>query len=275
MRFSLIYGACWSMITTDLAADAWADFVAQLHAGGLRSAHPRVLGESVGPEWTLCSDLLATFPEALDRYAATRGTDKRHVAASMLLKWINGSAIITAVSSWTIARRVPDISWDNLAVRFEGGLPVEIAMIRLSMAVRNDDALAGSAGITLMTEDDLLGRLAELVRSNADRSFGIARSAVRMGSRHLWGNVALYLRTPFRRGEYDPASDADLNALLARIPEVDGLVEDAIVDTVDGARRRVALRKTCCLLYKIPGGKICDPCCLLSRDERLDRVAGR
>ncbi len=97
------------------------------------------------------------------------------------------------------------------------------------------------------------------------------RRVVRIGRRHLWGNVALAAVNVLASLSHRPGSpaDADREALLARRPDLAALVETITARDGRGGTITYAVRRNCCLLAKLPPGTMCGTCSLRPRDERV------
>lgn len=214
-----------------------------------------------GRGWTPLRDALA--PAALGA-AVARGCERtggdEAVVGSLLVRDLLVPVTRLAVAAWRDDRLVLDVSAANLGVDLGSDEP------RLS--------LVEWRGVGPSEDDELLLDHLEgwLLDDTANLVVEALRVVVRVGARHLWGSVALaVVNTLATIGRSFPErADRDRDALLARRPDLAALVE--LVRTDDGAGGTItyAIRRTCCLLVKLPTGRMCGTCSLRPRGERID-----
>ena len=226
------------------------------------------VGDPPPAPWRLLADLLDD-PEALRRAATAHGLSRGYttgtldlgVAVGLLSKSLLGGPVSTLVSGWALERWAPDLRFANLAAHVDDG-----------GAVRTAPLVAGElpGGTTL---DAVVGAVEEL----AERSIAAVRGALRIGTRHLWGNVALQTRTPFQVlfPAIGPRADRDYEDMAERFGRVRSLVSDVPTEDRDGRPFHVTLRRTCCLLYKVPGKDYCSTCNLVPAEAAVDRLVER
>lgn len=163
-----------------------------------------------------------------------------------------------SVVAWSVDRVVLDVSPANLAVDLTGSQP------RL--------ALIEPRGFGPCDDDDVLDRFEETVLDGTvTATVDALRRVERVGRRHLWGSVALAVVNTLASLSHRPGSraDADRVALLARRPDLARTLDVVTVDDAAGGEITYAIRRTCCLLVKLPGSTRCGTCSLRPREERI------
>ncbi|HSL59777.1 MAG TPA: (2Fe-2S)-binding protein [Acidimicrobiales bacterium] len=229
-----------------------------------------------GAGWVAVADL--ADPDraraAAADYGAAHGIADPKAAASLLGKRLGSVLAFPATVAWMAERHVPDLSPDRTWLRFVDGTPTTFAV-----AEPRGWASPERAGAGVEAVDDPARLRARLLDVDYDAAVGplldALATAVRMGRRHLWGNLALVaVNSAIWVPEApDPWGDAD--ALLAERPDLARTldVRDAHDDRVGPFR--VALRRTCCMAYADPDHGYCASCSLVDHDERLARLPGQ
>jgi hypothetical protein len=210
--------------------------------------------------------------------------------------------VTAAVDLWTRQHRLFDLRAANVALR-EGEATTLVGVRRLRLAVLADDVLAPRAGramglgsddevgVEVVDEAEMLRRLAEDVigrpvpqgtvpRTPADRLAAVAaivagvRRSVRSGERHLWGTAALAVGSTLAAASHaiGPAADHDRETLFAARDDLARTVALTTVDDAMGGTVTFAVRRTCCLLLKLPDGAQCGTCSLRDRAACIDRM---
>lgn len=185
-----------------------------------------------------------------------------HAAATLAYKAYTYWLTMPAVLGWAVARRVPLLSADNVAVRLADDAPqVVIGVLRPTVAVLPDDPVAGHPDTVVVdTPDALLGVLKDtLLDDHVSPLVAATREHVRIGAHTLYGQLAagiayaLSAAAPVLDAPV-PAADTVLDAL--------GLSGLAALCHTDGELR--VRRKTCCLAFVVPGldGHVCADCCV-------------
>lgn len=228
---------------------------------GLEVKHA-VLGDSDADEWVdyehLLDDLEARVAALARRFDGARPA----VAASMLARALLPLVVTPTAMSWSLWRVLPDLSAANLRIGITEDRIVGVAM----------------ADPRLLEGGDGPGRFAEIVLDGvcAPLIDGLRRT-VRLGDRHLWGNVSLAIAAPFAPLLATDRHDgrADREALLTSRSRLRGLVELLDV-SLAGRPVEAVRRRTCCLLIKLPEphAAMCGTCSLRPRDEQRERLAG-
>jgi hypothetical protein len=160
----------------------------------------------------------------------------------------------------------------------EGVGPVEVAEVA---EVADDDKLFRRFLDRTLGDPVPIGALPG---GPADRVAAVAalvatvRHTVRTGHRHLWGTAALAAAGTFTRlaAAGHTGADRDRARLLAARPDLARTIElVTVADPCDAAGGDVtfAVRRTCCLLLKLPAGRQCGTCSLRDRDACIAGVA--
>jgi len=214
-----------------------------------------------GAGWAAVDDL-----ESLVRAAAPRfgSADPGLVAAQVAREAI--SVLVTVGMEMLITRRrLLDLSAANVLLR-EGPEGVVVGL-RDAVVVGLDD----------MDEAKLFDRFDRLVVGEplplgatpagpADQVAAVAaviaavRRTVRSGSRHLWGTAALAVAST----AVVTGADHDRDRILRSRPDLARTIELVTVPD-DDAPLTFPLRRTCCLLYKLPPHDQCGTCSLRDR----------
>lgn len=227
--------------------------------------------------WLGLADLLASpslLAEAIDDFGRRFEAPTPTVAASLFARSVTTSIVWIAMSSWGRLRRGLDVSTPRVALRVEGAGAVVMAVrTEADVAVLPDDPVTGLAGVHVCGSDDDLRSwvLARSLDEAVAPTIAATRQVVRMGSRHLWGNVAVTIANLFTTISHDVGerADADRGAALGHRSELMPTIELATITDSAGDPLVFAHRLTCCLLVKVPSGHLCSTCSLRPREERL------
>lgn len=228
-------------------------------------ADPLVLTDATG--WTPAGALLdvsalpALFDTAVQRWGAAP-----HAAATLAWKSYTYWLAMPAVLSWAVARRVPLVDTDRVAVRF-GGAPgtalVQVGLRHPQVAVLPDDPLAhvNVPGITVVPDETILLKTlrTSLLDGHLDPLSERIRAEIKIGRRTLLGSVASGIAyAVIRSGHALHGSATDTAAAL-----LDALGLADLVDIgLDEAGVPTVHRRTCCLAFTLPQPKVCSGCCL-------------
>jgi hypothetical protein len=229
--------------------------------------------------WRRLGDALdpVAFAAGLETACRRWRTDDAVVAVSLLVRELTVAAATVAITPFARDRRLLDVSPDSLLVRQDE----RVATIGLGpgpLAVLPGDELVGADGVRVLTDDDAMFEvlIAGLLDGVVPRIIDAARAGVRVGSRHLWGNVALAIANTLTTisGEVGSRADRDRSRLLAARPELEPTIE--LLEVLDGAGRELtfAIRRTCCLVDRVPGGMRCATCSLEDRSRAI-AIVGR
>lgn len=229
-----------------------------------------------GEGWVAVADL--ADPDraggAARAYGAAHGIDDPKAAASLLGKRLGSLLAFPATVAWMAERHVPDLTPATTWLRFADGTPSMLAVDEPHGWAPPDRA---GAGVDPVADPDRLR--AVLLDTAYDGAVGplldALAAAVRMGRRHLWGNLALVAVNSAIWVPEAPGRWIDADVLLADRPDLARTLE--VVDGHDErvGPFRVALRRTCCMAYADPDHGYCASCSLVDRDERLDRLPGQ
>lgn len=216
--------------------------------------------------------------------------------------------VTAAVELWTRHRRLLDMSAANVVLR-EGAVATEVGLRRARLAVLAGDPLAAlarredvedTAGVEdtgvddeveVVTEAEMLRRLVDRVIGRsvplgavswgpADQVAGVAaivatvRRTARSGQRHLWGTAGLAIGSTLARASHvvGERADRDRETLFAARRDLARTVSLTTVDDALGGTVTFALRRTCCLLLKLPDKAQCGTCSLRDHDACVARM---
>lgn len=251
-------------------------------AAGLDALFAAQLGrEEQDRSWVtldrLCTNNAQALATALDAVEQNWPKRDRTAAGSILLYEYTWSVVANPLACYLVRRRVPDISSDNIAVRFEAHAPgVGLAYRAPHFAVLADDPDSAAAAVVLPDEGRLRAWFLErLLDTHLLPLIDAIRGHSRASRRLQLGNVATVIANVFRfayelRG--DPSVLEDGNRLIAE-SSLAGHVE---IDEFHHNDRfcGVVIRRTCCLSYR-PTSSYCAACPLIDENERRQRWVAR
>jgi hypothetical protein len=237
--------------------------------------------------WAIAPLVAASGP------ARFRSDDWALVVAQVAREAIQ-TLVTAAVELWTRRRRLLAMTAADVALR-EGAARTEVGLRRLHLAVLADDPLASLAGhgaeVEVVTEGEMLRRLCDRVigpslplgtrpQGSAEEVAGVAavvatvRRTVRSGERHLWGTAGLAVGSALASASHavGERADRDRATLFAARRDLARTVSLTTVDDAMGGTVTFALRRTCCLLLKLPDGLQCGTCSLRDHDACVDRM---
>jgi len=207
--------------------------------------------------------------------------------------------VTAAVNLWTRHRRLLAMTAADVVLR-EGAAGTEVGLRRIRLAVLADDPLAplaplasrdGEVEVEVVTEAALLRGLTERVigramplgaspNSTADRVAAVAaivatvRRTSRSGQRHLWGTAGLAVGSALASASHvvGDRADGDRATLFAARRDLARTVTLTTVDDALGGTVTFALRRTCCLLLKLPDELQCGTCSLRDHETCVARM---
>lgn len=227
------------------------------------------------------------------------GSDDWGLVTAQVAREAISILVTAAVHTWATQRRLLDLSAANVMLREDPSDGVVVGLRRLDVVVAPADPLARLAGaVEVMDEAKMFQRLVDralgaplpigmMPTGPADQVAAVAaiiatvRRTMRSGNRHLWGTAALALSSTLTQAGHTvgPRADRDRAALLTARPDLARTIELVTVpatdpptppDPGDGGipadEITFALRRTCCLLVKLPGAAQCGTCSLRDRD---------
>jgi hypothetical protein len=258
------------------------------------AAHDRLVatpvgrnGSTAGDGWVGVDEMLAD-PTRLDlllEHSGRRfGSDDRMLLSAQVARGAVSALVTTGVQLWATDRRLLDMSAANVALR-EDELATQVGLRSPRLAVLPGDCLAGRPGVEVLDDDAMFDRLlhqvvgypvpsGELPAGPPDRSAAVAaivatvRRAVRCGDRHFWGTAGLAAGSALTAASHrhGTRADGDRDRLFAARPDLARTVELVTIDDTLGGEITFPLRRTCCLLYKLPDKLQCGTCSLRDHD---------
>lgn len=260
--------------------------------------------------WTTVA-ALHNQPERLGELADTTGRDRfctpdRSLALAQVVRESTATLACAAAYTWSSRRRLLDLNAANVAIH-DGPAAILTALRTANLAVLPDDPLAQWAGLgtggsignvevvdeaTMFSRllDDVIGRRLPQPRNGSSNELttppataptaaiatiiATIRQLETTGDRHLWGSVALAVASGLTKASHvvGERADQDRAAIFAARPDLAGLVELTTVPDSRGDPLTFAIRRTCCLLYKLPQGTQCATCSLRERDEQVTEL---
>lgn len=280
--------------TSPELAEVLAPAAAAAH-GWLVSTPLGCNGATAGAGWVGVDELLAD-PSRIDPLLEATGrrfrSDDRALLVAQVAREAVSALVTAAVHLWAGQRRLPALDAATVALRATP-TSTQVGLRRLRLAVLPGDPLAGRSDVEVADEPGLLGRLLDRVIGHPMPSRAVpvgpahdlaavagviaaVRRAVRCGDRHLWGTAALAAGTALTAASHTAGARADRDraALFASRPDLARTVELVTVDDGLGGEVTFPLRRTCCLLYKLPGRTQCGTCSLRDHDACVAWTAG-
>lgn len=183
-----------------------------------------------------------------------------------------------AAVCYVLSRRVPDISPENLALRFDedGGIAEAAVIGSRFAALPSDPAASHPDAVVLDSEAALLGWLRVRLEAGIEPLVVAVRSRMRISRRTLWSRAADLVTDAFLTAGFDTpdqaryAADADAFISTPGSP-LRGNTGFFVVER-DGRRGAFMTRAVCCHGYKDPEHGYCNSCPMLSQEER-ERLA--
>lgn len=254
---------------------ASAGLMGLVHPEALADPHHRPQRDDPPFEWEPLEVSLAPdrLTELVERQVARWAGAAPIVAASLLVREITGLVIAVAVDLWGTSRRVLDLSLGNLELACTPDA-TRMALRQAGLRVVPGDPLAGAHGVTTTEVGDLrTALLSTVLDETVPAVIESMQSAVRTGTRHLWGNVALGIANGFTSVSHTHAgADDERRRFLAHRPELARTIELVTVDDGLGGALTCALRRNCCLLDEVDRTYRCATCSLDHDPQRRERV---
>jgi len=243
------------------AARAGPYFVVEPRPGGpawrplsVLVSDPAVLAERVGHARAVLARNAGTAPEEI----------QERVAASVVFLGLASRLVSPALGAAVLGGVVPDLTVDGLWWRPVEGGPLPLA----ARAVRGAAAGDLSAGPQLRAAAAALSQ--GCVQGLAGPVLAAFRTLFRVSPQVLWGNVASALAgaAGMLAGGFPARAQAagQLTALILAQGPLRGSGE--LVQPEAGRARRFLVRRSCCLLYRVPGGGTCGDCVLVPDEVR-------
>jgi hypothetical protein len=292
----------WRVPTSPAAGGDCVDGLRPVLAGLAAAVHDRLLSTPLGSNgvsgptagWVRVDEMLAD-PTRLDLLLAQSGrrygSDDRMLLSAQVVRGAVSALVTAAVRLWSSDRRLLDMSAGNVALR-EDELATQVGLRSVRLTVLAGDSLAGQPGVEVVDEDAMFDRLmqqvvgypvpsGELPPDPPERCAAVAgivatvRRVVRCGDRHFWGTAGLAAGSALAAVSHTRPEQAadDRRRLFAARPDLARTVELVTVDDALGGEITFPLRRTCCLLYKLPARLQCGTCSLRDHDVCVGSTA--
>jgi 2Fe-2S ferredoxin len=210
----------------------------------------------------------------LERLGQSRPLNNPAVVGSLILKDLIFDLMFVNIDLWSRERRAFDMSLGNVLMDLSAR-PVRIALRQPIVAAVQGDDLEDAV---LVPDDSALLQLVDewILEDTVPQLIAGLRSVVRIGDRHLWGNVAVGAADALVTLSHDPMTraDDDQDLFFDLHPELAKHIERLTVPDDDGGCINYAIRRNCCLRLKLPDVSICLNCNLLGRDEAIKQYSG-
>lgn len=222
---------------------------------------------SVTGPWIPATELFTgdRIDDLLDA-AKQRWSAQDHVAAALAWKCYTYWVALPAVLGYATARRVPDLSPDNVLLRYADHQPfLSVALRRPAVTVLAGDPIAAGyvEGLRVVRDETELLKIlrTELIDRHLSPLVDRMRERVHIGRRTLMGSLASAVAHGLSRAaDALPGSALDLaNTLLSTLD-----VEDLVELTPRPSGELEIQRRTCCLAFTLPQPKVCAGCVIRS-----------
>lgn len=240
------------------------------------------LGVPDGPGWVMVSRLASDddlLEELLGRIGNTYGTGNRSVTGTFLLRSYLWRVLTTAVATFLLDRRVPDLAPQNVALSFgENGYASGLALRERRFAALSSDPAAGHLDATVLSSsEDLLVWGRRGLEDHLPPLFdALRRSRPRRGRRAMWGTAVDVCAEAFMYvGGWLGCQHEALGYAESMLSGGSPLSGPANYFTLEygGGFELTRVRNACCLYYKV-ADSTCFTCPRTSNEERLRRLAG-
>lgn len=242
---------------------------------------PASFDPSANSDWYLASDLLAderVLDEVLERFGAQVKTDSQFLQAALLMHPYTTPVVSVAVHGLYAEGRVPDVSAENLAFRFDSsGYVVEYAFRSQRFAALSSDSAAGHPdAIPIADLESLTAWMFDrMVEHHMRPFFARVRAKTKLGLNVMWAALAggcAGALMGLQRDEYftiEEAIDAHTALLELAPPPMHDRV--SIYPLQSGNHRALFMRlEVCCQKYLHPDMGKCGYCALRPIPEQLE-----
>jgi ferric iron reductase protein FhuF len=224
-------------------------------SGPLDGSRPRP-AQFADRRWLPATGLLNS-PAALDALidaAKQRWNAPDHVAASLAFKAYARWLALPAVLGYATARRIPDVTPDNVVYRFDASTK---HLVTIGLRDYRTTELADDAALLAVLRDTLLDQ-------HLDPLVEQIRNRVHIGRRTLLGSLASAIGLLLSRSA-DALPGSTLDTATAVLSTLD--IADLVTMAPQPGGRLDVQRRTCCLAFTLPEPKFCGGCCVPSADS--------
>jgi ferric iron reductase protein FhuF len=238
------------------------------------------IGQPSGPGWITGTELrdvsAGPFNALLLRIGERQqSSDNKTIAASFALRY--GWASAMAIAPYLKYRCVPDVSLENISLRFKESTFFERTAIHQARGVMvAGDPRAGHSTITTVPdENELLRALRAALTEQATPVVESLHAWCGFARRGTWGMLTSSWASHITSLHGDSQDQRPALPILRQFFAGDDLA--AIMQprvhevTCLGATHLYQRRASCCRIYLLPGKELCASCPLVSQDERLER----
>lgn len=215
------------------------------------------------------------FGELLTRMQARLATpDRMTVAASFALRF--GWAASVAIAPYLLHRCVPDISLDNISVKFRVDTLFERTAVHVPRGTMlRSEASRHSCIETVASDEALRARLRQALFEQTQPVVDALRKWSGFAPKGTWGQITSSWASQFiavyeRRGCQADAKPV-IEAFFAGSDDVARMQPALHPVTLGEVTHLYQRRASCCRFYLLPGKDLCASCPLVSHDDRVAR----
>lgn len=249
-------------------------------AGTMRDLYvPAGLGAPEGEGWFSVGEIVeAPGPFVLARLeeSGARTAPEVRDTAIDLAGDVPWRAWAAPILLYAAERRTPDLSPENVLLRYEAGYLGEVAFRSQRFAALAGDPRAGEAARVFGDEDEMRRWMRESLEGVLGSLVPEIRAATRVGERTLWGRASdlaaqRFLWTGELLGDW-PWCGGEAEAFVKA--EGSPLKRNNAFFAVEHAGQRGVFmrRSVCCQEYRSVGGEHCEQCPMLPRQELEKRA---
>jgi hypothetical protein len=242
-----------------------------------------------GHDWLTAADLFG--PDMLDvlisKVLAAEAGGYRDVTGSFLASWLMSPMVQAAAEGLWRTRRVLPLEPETLWVHVhEDGWVDGVAFTAGTVVVTPADELAGTAGVEVSEDHQLVGVLADRIVALASPAFAALRERVPFGQIGMWGTLVDGLAGGALWRAQEHGEDADVT--WANVTDLGDAIAERVARLRSRPRRQLiqwaggswnaSVRGTCCLYYKTctepdPNGEgYCTSCPFRTDESRALRL---
>jgi ferric iron reductase protein FhuF len=216
--------------------------------------------------------------EILGRIRGKTGCDDRHFLAASFAGGYVWQMAVVGVGCFLAAHRLPDLSADNLRMRFDdNGWNDRLSFIRERFYALSDDSEATDSNALVVDNNDMLrDLLRQQMENHMSRVIDALKAKTTMGKRGMWGIVAdrmagIVIHATEQLGQSETC-EHEVEALI-QVADSPLKGKTGVMRAEHNGHQEMYLKRgSCCQYYKVPGYGYCITCPLQSKEERERRM---
>ncbi|TVQ12821.1 MAG: siderophore-iron reductase FhuF [Leptolyngbya sp. DLM2.Bin27] len=229
------------------------------------------------------------FPHDLERFAAARGIPDLAIAASLWNKNYNNALLPAILPAMTALGVGLDASLEHVSLVLKDNIPQAVVLHHLNKSVLYLPRWSGTPAPSIQA----MAELSELYQFVFGSLFQHLRSAIaqinqftRLPRSVMWGNTGNACNNLYSELANCPgaaiAASTDRAIVFDRPESPAGTGRNPLCQTVvykavkkSGSSPSVPLRRTCCLLFRMPNSHYCDNCPIKIRADGISVLSNK